>query len=353
MQIQFNGWVITCGALIVLGIFASIILWFRKDRFLSLLVLTISLWLIHTFYSVSGIFQQNANFYFRPIYYSLAFGPLIYFYTRSFTNGNFKFQKRHLIHFVPVLLQAALYFFLFFQDYEYKNWYWHNWHRPLTYRIEFVGTFASLAIYTIVSLYFLRKYQTWLKNNLSESSKLTLNWLRIVLGGFFLLSIFWLIEVIMREVFTVYNDYTVLTLGVLTLLLTIGGLLQEKTKDFIVPSEISKEIVINDEVLNTIKFRMEEHKDFLNPTLTLKEFAQICKLPSRTISEHINHGLGKTFHDFVNEYRVQAVKAKLNTDAKDNFTLESIAYDCGFNSKATFNRIFKKFTGKSPGRWNN
>ena len=66
MQIDFNIWVIICGAIIVLGFFASFILWIRKEnkvsnRLLSLLLLSFSLWMIHTFYSVTGIFRQNAN----------------------------------------------------------------------------------------------------------------------------------------------------------------------------------------------------------------------------------------------------------------------------------------------------
>lgn len=96
---------------------------------------------------------------------------------------------------------------------------------------------------------------------------------------------------------------------------------------------------------------MDHNSDFLNPTLTLKEFAANCGSPARVISEHLNQGLGKNFHDFVNEYRVEAVKIKLKSKVQDNFTLESIAYDSGFNSKATFNRIFKKFTGLSPSKW--
>jgi AraC-like DNA-binding protein len=318
---------------------------------LALLVLTIALWLIHTFFSISGIFEQDANYYFKPIYYSLAFGPLIFFYTRKLTNNHFQFRPIHLIHFIPVIFQTLLYWFLFFQDYGFKNWYWHNWHSPVTYRIEFIGTFISLAIYTLLSLRLVLGYQKWVKDNFSENSKLTLNWLRLVLGGFLILSVFWLIEVVLREVFTVYNDYTAITLGLMTFVLAMGGLSQSKSKEVSYSPEPLRKIELQEEKLQIIKARMDDHQDYLNPTLTLKEFANSCNLPSRTISEHLNQGLNKTFHDFVNEYRVEAVKKKLSTDEKNKYTLESIAYDCGFNSKATFNRIFKKFTGVTPGNY--
>lgn len=351
MQIDFDFLVILCGALIVIGIFSFLLLWLRKDRILALLILTISLWLIHTFFSISGVFRQDANYYFKPIYYSLAFGPLLYFYTRQISNSQFSFKRIQLLHFIPVILQAGLYWFLVFQDYSYKNDYWQNWHSPYTYRIEFIGTFLSLAIYTILSLRLILKYQKWLNNNFSEASKLTLNWLRLVLGGFLILSLFWLVEVILREVYTVYNDYTALTLAVMTLILAIGGLSQKRSEEIRFTPQTERTVEISDETIDIIKSRMKEHHDYLNPTLTLSDFAKNCKLPSRTISEHLNKGLGKTFHDFVNEYRVEAVKKKLSKENKAQFTLESIAYDCGFNSKATFNRIFKKFTGVTPGKY--
>lgn len=63
---------------------------------------------------------------------------------------------------------------------------------------------------------------------------------------------------------------------------------------------------------------------------------------------HFNNGFGMNFNDFINSHRVEAVKSKLRAGAHQELTLTSIAYDCGFNSKTTFNRAFKKFTKKSP-----
>lgn len=357
MKIDFTFPVIICSSMIILGFFAAVILWRRKEnhlsnKFLSLLLLTFSLWLIHTFYGISGIFSQNPNFYFRPIYYSFAFGPLIYFYVRSLTNSSIRFQKSDYIHFIPVLLQAGLYLFLFFSTYEYKNWYWHNIHYPYTYRIEFDGTFLSLAIYLFFSIRLLLSYQKWVQNNFSESSKIILNWLKFILTLFLLLCILWFAEMILREFYTQYHDFTIMLMGFLTLVLAYAGISQKNLSDVIynkTEAGIDKsKVEIDPEILEKIAAQMKENKAYLNPSLTLKEFSQICKIPSRTISEHINHGLNKSFHDFVNEYRVNEVISKLNSIDRSLFTLESIAYDCGFNSKATFNRIFKKFTGTSP-----
>jgi AraC-like DNA-binding protein len=65
----------------------------------------------------------------------------------------------------------------------------------------------------------------------------------------------------------------------------------------------------------------------------------------------INQGFQLNFNDFINQYRIEAVKDKLKAGEQKTQTLLGIAYDCGFNSKATFNRAFKKVTGLSPKQW--
>ena len=62
----------------------------------------------------------------------------------------------------------------------------------------------------------------------------------------------------------------------------------------------------------------------------------------------INAGAGKNFNDFVNAYRVDEFKRQVREPASAHLSFLGLALDCGFNSKATFNRAFKKFTGTSP-----
>ena len=148
MKIDFNWLVIICGAMIVLGLFAAFPLWMSKEnrrsnRILSILLLSISLWLVDFFFNISGIYGQDPDYYFKPIYYSFAFGPLIYLYVKSITQSDFSLRFKHLLHFIPVVIQAALYCFLCFKDYSFRNWYWQEVHLPYTYRVEFNGTFLS------------------------------------------------------------------------------------------------------------------------------------------------------------------------------------------------------------------
>ena len=87
---------------------------------------------------------------------------------------------------------------------------------------------------------------------------------------------------------------------------------------------------------------MLRQQPYLEPELTLSELAKQLNISTSKLSQTINNGLGKNFNDFINEYRVEAVKKMMLDEKKSNFSLLGIAQECGFNSKATFNRTFKK-----------
>lgn len=89
-------------------------------------------------------------------------------------------------------------------------------------------------------------------------------------------------------------------------------------------------------------------KPFLNEKLTLTDLSTLLKVKPYYITFILNRVINKNFYDFVNYYRVEEIKKRLDEGQSMKFTLASIAGDCGFNSKASFNRIFKTFTGYSP-----
>ena len=99
---------------------------------------------------------------------------------------------------------------------------------------------------------------------------------------------------------------------------------------------------------NKILHLMQEEKIYLQPELSLADISGRLRTNVSVLSGVINNAFGKNFNDFVNEYRVNEFKERINLPESINITLLGIAFDCGFNSKATFNRAFKKFTGKSP-----
>ena len=213
-------------ALFAAGLLASTPVNRVSNRFLALLMVAIALWVLDGFFRVSGLYGQDAGLYFSPIYYSLGFGPLLYFYVRSLVNHGFRWQLRYWAHFLPVLAQAGLYWWLRFQPYAVRNAFWQHIHRPFTYRLEFIGTWVSLMVYLFLSLRLLRQYGRWLLDNFSETSRLRLRWLRWLLVLLAVVSIQWLVELVLREFFGVYYryDYSTELLGVVVFIIGVVGL---------------------------------------------------------------------------------------------------------------------------------
>ncbi|MDF2193231.1 helix-turn-helix domain-containing protein [Paraflavitalea sp. CAU 1676] len=103
-----------------------------------------------------------------------------------------------------------------------------------------------------------------------------------------------------------------------------------------------------DELLQELLTYMEKDKPYLEPELTIYALADALGSNRHHLSQVINERLGFSFFDFVNRYRVKAVQEKLADPGARHMSIMGIAYDCGFNSKATFNASFKKMTGTTP-----
>lgn len=100
--------------------------------------------------------------------------------------------------------------------------------------------------------------------------------------------------------------------------------------------------------LKTLLHLMEEKKPYLDNTLKLNSLADLLGVTPHRLSEILNDVVGKKFYDFVNEYRVQAAKDILEHPKGSNKKLLAVAFEAGFNSKTSFNRVFKELAGMSP-----
>lgn len=96
---------------------------------------------------------------------------------------------------------------------------------------------------------------------------------------------------------------------------------------------------------------MKIEQVFTDPKLTLPALSNKLSINSRYLSQVINENLGQNFYDFVNSYRIEEAKKKLLDPEKDKYTIESIAFEVGFNSKAAFYSTFKKQTCMTPSQF--
>jgi len=93
---------------------------------------------------------------------------------------------------------------------------------------------------------------------------------------------------------------------------------------------------------------MEDEKPYLEPMLTINDLATRLDMPAHQLSKLIHNEFGKNFYEFINHYRIESFKTKVTSHQYQNLTLLAIAFECGFNSKSAFNRIFKEQTGLTP-----
>lgn len=102
------------------------------------------------------------------------------------------------------------------------------------------------------------------------------------------------------------------------------------------------------EILEKINTQFNSEKIFLKNNISLGELSKAIHEPSHHISQVLNEELGKTFFDILSDYRIEEAKILLHNPEYDRLTIEDIAEQVGYNSKAAFNKAFKKITNTTP-----
>lgn len=252
-------------------------------------------------------------------------------------------------------------FALFSQNLEFKDRFDKNYYVPITAPIIFV----TELVWNVALLYFsikhYKKYRAWLNENFSDTEKIKFDWLRNFLYIFtFVLilgAVFDFTGSFIKRLSYIQYFYFEFILALVTYYLAIAGYLRSKTIELEFSESESEELegrktLLSAKELENLKSKlqdlMQNDKLYLEPNLTLTHLSRQIGVNSTVLSYTVNNGFGKNFNDFINEFRIEEVKNKLQNGAAERTNLLGIAFDSGFNSKATFNRAFKKFTGVSP-----
>jgi len=103
------------------------------------------------------------------------------------------------------------------------------------------------------------------------------------------------------------------------------------------------------ELLGDLEYILEENELYRNSAISLEMLADRIKIPRHHLSHFLNSYLGKSFYQLIAEYRVDYAKKKLKEDSL--ITIETLAYECGFNSKTSLNKYFKEVTGLAPSQY--
>ncbi len=344
------------------GIFLSATLCTNRDKglsnlFLGLIVLFFSLQLFDLVLLSSGKALEYPHLTFWSIPFNLAFGPLLYLYILSFGSKR-KLSKVHLLHFIPFLIHLG---------YISVVYHFHSaGHKTDLIREllivqsgltdqppSFSDLSSAIIMYLQFGVYILMSHRLVLSQDQNR------DWLRKLWIAILVIGLFGLIQFILLIAGVNQQPVTGYLAAIIALLYIYTGaaLLVKRPKVIFGSHEAPKyqysslRAEQSPVLLQQLKEYMDEHRPYRQPDLTLRQLAKLTGLSERHISQTINEQLGQNFSDFLNEYRVNEFKAQIHQPDKQHLSLLGIAMDCGFNSKSTFNTVFKRFTGLTPSQF--
>ncbi len=332
--------------------------------------------LIITSGSFSSLLMFSGAYKFIPtlvlINYPFVFilGAIYYFYIQLLINNEFKFKAYHILHAIPLVwafYQIKWFFpFSFDQKVNILTQLWFG-----DYQLNFkdfilysVPNFITI-IYLIISFFLISNSAKKLKVNFSNTDIEYFFWLK----KFTIIYIFLVLVDSIRLGLSVRFGWDPGEGEIVTNLL-VSGLVQFyifqtiknpervfykltttkniKTADKIKMHTDKHLINLDSDFLTKLSTFMKEEKPYLNPELKSHELAIMLGVTPHYLSKKINQEFNVNFYNFVNQYRVEEFKKKALKNENKNLTLTAIAQNVGFNSKSSFNRIFKSLTLITP-----
>lgn len=385
------------------GFFFSMILFTRANnksanKILAILLISLSFPLLHRYIILS---QHFLAAYFLGFLLPLTIflnGPLMYLYTRSMIKSIPIKKSFYLIHFLPPAIFFVIHFFGHFKALFLgipldeiiqkfprslkmvearinENW-------MLYFFTLFLGSFSVIS-YTVISIGKIQAYTKRIKNYYSDIERISLWWLRTLLILFVLLFLILntfhflrFMNIISFKLFIIPGILVfIIVLIASYLAITQQDLLRVQPENFEKeqeglpqlnepernekneeekPPKYEKHSLTEEqslEYLKEIEKFMENEKPYLEDSLTIKDLADQINIPSHHLSIAINRHRRQNFYSFINEYRVKEFQSQLKNAEEDKVSLLSLAYSSGFNSKSTFNQIFKKMVGLTPSEY--
>jgi len=344
---------------IAVSIFMGVLLLFQKDKkhisvsILACLLIFSGLTLLNDTLVTSGISNRIKQLYFIPIYYSLSIAPLFYLFVKS--KFSYRLNKLDLIHLVIPIIQTLVYFSIGFRSVEFKSTLYDEKAFRLYLQIESFLFPISLVAYTVLALVFLKgkdyKKYFWSEDIKKWLSRFSTGMLFIALMEFSFSVMEYNASPAFLSSFPFYLVHT-FTLSAFVFWISINGFKQYYPLQIFTSKPSQEDTVIEEDelygLLEKLKFLMTKDKAFLNPDLNLELLSNYLGISEKQCSYLLNKGMNINFNQYVNNFRIEAFKEKIKEGEYKTYTLTSIAYECGFNSKSTFNRVFKSICGMTP-----
>ena len=331
------------------------------NRLLAALTLTISI-------VVSGAVLLTSNYVFafphlsrlhQPFVFLAA--PLLFLYLRELTAREQRFERKDFLHFIPFVL-CLIYLLPYYlqsgkakiqilvSEYiqaEFGQWYY----------VRSAVLITQVLVYLVLIVLSIVKYSRNVKPRKSARDKAVLFEVR-----FFVIAtaVLWCAVVLRYAISTIPN--LLVPLGASVLIYALGYLKMRRPepevgkKEGLSAKKYEKSTLTperSERYLDKLINFMKQEQPFTDGDLTIQKLAERLAIPAHHLSQTINEGLGQTFSDFINSYRIEEAKRKLLDPALKHLSVLGIAEEVGFNSKSSFNAVFKKHTNMTPSEFRN
>jgi AraC-like DNA-binding protein len=344
----------------------------KSDNWLALLILTVCIYNMPYMLGFMGIHILYQGLYFFPYGIELLIGPVILYFIKHQTNQQFQMKRADYYHFLPYFIYVGYHLAICACGDSFRDWWNGHIHQRLCIdKIELLTGNLLPCIYLYWSQKWYQNYLNWLPTERSDTEQASFMWYR-----YFMLAI--VIAIISALIFELMGQVWELSFfqvwvqrafnGVIIYYLSIQGYHQYQPKNLnfkvepyaqlpeVIPADpqdtgVRKDKLSPDELeywKEQIALVLQKEQLFLQPDITLSALARRLDTNTSLVSYVINTAFEKNFNDFINEFRVQVFLQRVKEAAFSHYSLLSLAYDCGFNSKSTFNRAVKKITGQQP-----
>lgn len=361
-----------------IGVLMLLLLLFKRDKnqsdYLFIGWISVTLGQI-AFYEVT-LFQFEVHGFWAIPFFSLPLlgAPLLFLYILSLTGHRVSWRTAFL-HLGVYVIYVALFVILQQKDnfdLTAINGYFDLSNNPPKWMQYYAIPLAiSGLVYCIWDLLLLRKHRRTIVALFSFDEKINLKWLSYVVYAYlvlFILASFLIFGATQFQLFSIENAFALVGITLSFMLIAFGFYGFRQTSIF---SNIDTQAIpslnrvgsnsekvsysksgLTPEKIESLARRLTEHMDiekpFLDENLNLSLLAVQSEISQPHLSQVINQRFRMNFYDFVNHYRIEEAKKKLSSSDFNHLSVLGIAFECGFKSKSSFNRYFKKYTGESP-----
>jgi AraC-like DNA-binding protein len=319
----------------------------------SLVLFVISFWMLFATLDVTS----SARFIALHIGFSYIRAPLIYFYFLKIIDSRFVFERKQLNHFIPGVLV-----FILLEALPASNASPWTSLPAMMYGGGFAPYTAAVQVLIIVGLALQFAYLAVLLRSylplflFGKEMHQTLANSAIVWVHIFYTMATTAVVIVEHFIWGQMREASLLLVILFPVLFFFAimrypeyiRLVKVETEEInYVRSKIQK--LDLDGILKRMENLIQEEKVFLDEKLTLAKLAKELSITPHQLSEILNNKLGKTFNEYINEYRIQEAQ-RLLIEVPDATVLD-IAYDVGFNTKSAFYKSFQKIVGQSPSQY--